>query len=603
VSSFVQTPVDFGAANRRGFPRFGLLPGVVILWAIWAIVNLLSRGADAASGHLLDTDDYMRLAQWRDLLAGQDWLDLRQHRFAGPDGGDMHFSRISDMLMTIFYFAMEPALGPIIAERLTLIAYPMTLFLGFISATAIAARRIGGARAGWTAAIFSVLSLSVTMQFAPGRIDHHGLALMFSVAAFAATLFSFDDARCGALAGIAAALAAAVSLEVAPVLIAIPVAIAIPFVFRGETKSLRAFGGAQFLTAAALLFLLKGASALSSAHCDNFEAPAGAAFAAIGAIAFALSFSELKSAGARIGLGAGLAGIAGAGLYLIFPQCAGGPFEGMDPVVRDVWLTAVNEMQSPASLAKNQPELLVSFYIIPVLGLVAGVMAMKRARGDERLVLAAMLAPVAASAIMIAPAVRGVFIASTFAVFPLSLTIARFSEYIRLRPVENVAQFLAACLLLTPMIYTGAGGMIKNARAAGMGEDEGHSADCNAPAALAALDREAPALLFTELDIGPMILAHTHHSVTAAPYHRNVASIRRAIDFFMGDDSAAIAAFRDSGAKYLVLCPKSAEAKRYATLAPASVGARLFRGETPPWLEKKALDAASPLEIYVVIGE
>lgn len=600
MSSFVQAPVNLGAAIRRLRPRLGLMPGVVILWAIWAIVNLLSRGADAASGHLLDTDDYMRLAQWRDFLAGQDWFDLRQHRFIGPDGGDMHFSRIPDLMMTIFYFALEPVFGAVIAERLTLIAYPLTLFLGFIAITAVAARRLGGVRAGWAAAIFALLSLSVTMQFAPGRIDHHGLALMFSVAAFAATLFSFDDARCGALAGIAAALAASVSLEIAPVLIALPLAVSMPFIFKGETNSLRAFGGALLLSATALLFLLKGPSALSSAHCDTFEAPAAAAFAAIGAIALTLSFSNFKTVGARIGLGLALAIFAGAGLLALYPQCAGGPFEGMDPVVKDVWLLGVNEMQSPAALAKNQPELLVSFYIIPVLGVVAGLIALKRARGAERFAIGAMLLPVAASAIMIAPAVRGVFIASTFAVFPLSLTIARFSEYVRWRPVQNVAQFLAVCLFLTPTIYVGAGGAIKNARTAGTKEDEALAADCNSPAALAALDRESPALLFTELDTGPMILAHTNHSVTAAPYHRNVAAIRRAIDFFMGDDAAAIAAFRDSGANFLVLCPKSAEANRYATLSPDSVGARLYRGETPPWLEKKALDAASPLEIYVV---
>jgi hypothetical protein len=502
--------------------------------------------------------------------------------------------------MSIFFFAMEPVFGPTLAERLTLIAYPITLFLGFISATAIAARRIGGERAGWAAAIFALLSISVTMQFAPGRIDHHGLALMFTAAAFAATVFSLDDARYGALAGIATALAASVSLEVAPVLIALPAAISIPFVFRGETKSLRAFGAAQLSAATALLFLLKGPAAFSSAHCDTFEAPAGAAFAAIGVIAIALSFSNFKTVGARIGLATALTGLAGAVLYVVFPQCAGGPFAGLDPVVKEVWLFGVNEMRSPALLAQNQPELLVSFYIIPVLGLAAGVIALRRARGDERLLIGAMLAPVAASAIMIAPAVRGVFIASTFAVFPLSLTIARFSEYVRLRPVENVAQFLAVCLFMTPTIYVGAGGAIKNARTSEAEKGEEPITDCNAPAALAALNREAPALLFTELDSGPMILAHTHHSVTAAPYHRNSASIRRAIDFFMGDDASALAAFEDSGAKYLVLCPKSAEANRYATLAPEGVGARLYRGDTPSWIERAPLDAASPLELYVV---
>lgn len=45
---------------------------------------------------LPDTDDAMRLVQIRDLLAGQGWFDMSQHRLMPPNGAGMHWSRLVD---------------------------------------------------------------------------------------------------------------------------------------------------------------------------------------------------------------------------------------------------------------------------------------------------------------------------------------------------------------------------------------------------------------------------------------------------------------------------------------------------------------------------
>ena len=44
----------------------------------------------------MSTDDAMRLAGVRDLLAGQSWFDLTQHRLDPPQGSPMHWSRLID---------------------------------------------------------------------------------------------------------------------------------------------------------------------------------------------------------------------------------------------------------------------------------------------------------------------------------------------------------------------------------------------------------------------------------------------------------------------------------------------------------------------------
>ena len=578
--------------------RFGLMPAAVMVWAFWAIGNLIARGGDAASGHLLDTDDYMHLVQWRDLLAGQGWFDLHQHRYVGPEGGDIHFSRLPDLMMSVYDFFLRPFAGAENAERMTIIAYPVTLFLGFIAASAVAARRIGGIRAGFAIIIFSTLSLIVTMQFAPGRLDHHGLALTLAVASFAAALISFEKPRYAALAAIASVFAGAVSLEIAPILVAIAPAISLPFIFKGERKALRAFGAAMLLSAPVLLVALKGPLIFSDLHCDTYETPAASGFFAIGAIAFALSWSNFKSVRSRIFFAGALAAGAGAVLLAVYPQCAGGPFDGMDPVVRDVWLQSVNEMQPPAALAKSQPELLLGLYVIPFLGLATAAFALYRAKDEERLVIGAMAIVAAAAAIMIIPAARGVYIATAFAAFPLALAIANVSRRVRFNPLENGALFIAACLIFTPSLYLAASAELKNMREEPQEDGEAANAECNVPSALAALGTLDPSVLFTELDNGPMILAHTGHSVTAAPYHRNNQAIKRAIEFFTGDDATARAALRASGARYLVFCPASGESKRYASIAPEGLSARLLNGAPPAWLTRVPLAAAAPIEIF-----
>src|SRR5690349_7387974 len=56
-----------------------------------AVPSLRSGVFDAMS-----TDDAMRLVEVRDLLAGQSWFDLVQHRLDPPAGSPMHWSRLID---------------------------------------------------------------------------------------------------------------------------------------------------------------------------------------------------------------------------------------------------------------------------------------------------------------------------------------------------------------------------------------------------------------------------------------------------------------------------------------------------------------------------
>src|SRR3546814_13905610 len=69
----------------------------LIVWFIVHVVIFVSQWPAIAALRLADTDDAMRMAQVRDLLAGQGWWDLTQYTVNPADGGVlMHGSRIVD---------------------------------------------------------------------------------------------------------------------------------------------------------------------------------------------------------------------------------------------------------------------------------------------------------------------------------------------------------------------------------------------------------------------------------------------------------------------------------------------------------------------------
>src|SRR5215467_4071610 len=94
---------------------------LVPVWLLTTAALALSFGFTPIFDRLA-TDDAMRLVEVRDLLAGQSWFDLVQHRLAPPDGVNMHWSRLIDLPIAVLIRAGETVLAPIDAERFALIA-------------------------------------------------------------------------------------------------------------------------------------------------------------------------------------------------------------------------------------------------------------------------------------------------------------------------------------------------------------------------------------------------------------------------------------------------------------------------------------------------
>src|SRR4051812_22424120 len=69
---------------------------VLIFWFAFAAAAVIAQAMNPAMFQREDPDSFLRLVQVHDLLNGQGWFDLVQHRLDPPRGILMHWSRLID---------------------------------------------------------------------------------------------------------------------------------------------------------------------------------------------------------------------------------------------------------------------------------------------------------------------------------------------------------------------------------------------------------------------------------------------------------------------------------------------------------------------------
>jgi hypothetical protein len=109
--------------------------------------------------------------------------------------------------------------------------------------------------------------------------------------------------------------------------------------------------------------------------------------------------------------------------------------------------------------------------------------------------------------------------------------------------------------------------------------------------------------MLAPLNMGAPLLAYTHHSVLAAPYHRVQRGTKDTIMAYRApaDQAKSIVARRQ--VEYVMYCKATSETKVFQRDAPNSLMADLDRGKVPSWLRQVALPAGNPLRVYRVTNE
>jgi hypothetical protein len=376
-----------------------------IFWTAFAAAVVAMRTLNPAMFERLDPDSLMRLVEVRDLIGGQAWFDLVQHRLDPPDGVLMHWSRLIDAPLAGLLIVGE-LLG--LGEAFALTAWPLLMLLALMAAMLAVATALAGRAAVVPALILSLVFFDPLLYFLPGNIDHHDLQLALVAALVASALRMRERPEFGLLCGALAAFSLAIGLEMVPYIAIVGAFVATRWAFANcfsrdpviqETGGVEAAAahpsplrggwpsrsegrvgayfsqspvplpsvigdrdglgvilfGLAFGIAPALLYIVAGSPAAAVA-CDSLSWAYAAPTAFVGlGLTGAVAIARGEGPAVRL---AALAVVAATGATLFarfFPECLAGPYGFLAPEVKALWLNTVAEAQPVASLAAREP--------------------------------------------------------------------------------------------------------------------------------------------------------------------------------------------------------------------------------------------------------
>lgn len=587
--------------ERRRAP-FGprLLPRIALAWAAIALLLLLTNLSGIAERRFPDPDDTLRLVQVRDLIAGQGWFDLHQHRIDALHGGvPMHWSRLVDVPLALVIVLATPLLGQPLAEMTALVLVPLlTLGCALLLIGRIAWRMFDEEIAG-LACLAMALSVPVISQLRPLRIDHHGWQIVLALVAVNG-LMARAPRLGGWIAGLAMAAWLAISVEGLPLAAVIAAICALRWL-RGESERAWLVGLMQGLAVGSIaLFLLTRGLGDLAPHCDAIS-PVHLAMFGWGALVVTL-IQPVRPIVWSLGGFAVAAGGALAILAQAAPQCAGGAFVELDPVVRRYWYDGVAEglpvWHQPLAEA-------LQIVVPPVFAILASAKLAASSRDwlrtwwiDYTLLLCGSLA----IAVLVS---RAGAMTGALAAVPLGWQISRWLRSARTehRTGHKALALAGVALALLPAMPLTLYGLVAPASAgAAPGGTIDRVSDCRLDQAAQALARLPKSELLVPLDIGPAILLDTPHGVVATGHHRAGPAMREVIDAFTGplDQAHRIVARR--GIAYVALCPDLNEPATYSSAAPAGLAAKLRDGHAPDWLTPVPMPTGVGFKVWRVVS-
>jgi hypothetical protein len=583
-----------------------------LIWIVIAVTMVATRWSAIHWLVLSDTDDNIRYVQVKDWLAGQGWYDLRQYRLDPPGGANIHWSRLVDIPIAGMILFFRAFVDQGMADRLACGIAPLLPLLLLMLSLGFIGRRLAGPQ-GWLLAALAPLAAQMGLgMYAPMRIDHHGWQLALAVTMLAGVIDT-NRLRGGVIAGVSSALSIAIGMEMIVYLAAGGGLIALRWVFRegAERRMLPyalSLGGAT-----SLCYLLFASYANREMVCDAISPIWVAVFGAASAGMVLLCLLPLRGWAMRLAAGVIVGGAVAAFFWLNWPQCLS-PYQ-ISPELQRLWLANIREAKPITAQAQS---MVVPLLAIPLTGLIGLLWALWDARRESErlwawatvglmmlfstaLLFWQLRAGPAAQLLAIPPA--------AWAAHRLIVAILTGTRRVRIAAGAGVALLTAiACAYpLYPQItkYWAevTGNKPKPWRPSAVARNDAikkANGRCRTLPALEILNQLPPATIFTMVDLGPRLIATTHHSALAGPYHRNGATI---LDIHHAYDGPADA-FRPIAARhhatYLLVCPNFPEGTIYQSRSPRGFYADLMRGTIPNWLVPVSLNSGMtlPYQLY-----
>jgi hypothetical protein len=575
---------------------------VFLVWFGFCVWMIIDRWNDIRWFGLGDTDDNMRIMQVRALLHGQGWYDLRNYHMNPPYGANIHWSRLVDLPIAGLILGLRPFLGGAGAERWAVAIAPMLPYLLLLFSVALTARRLLGLAAYPLAFMGLFFAGSTNGMFTPERIDHHG----WQLALLALSISAIADprhVRGGLILGISTALSLAIGLEMIIYLALVGVAMVLFWVDEPEERErLRAYavslGGGT-----ALCFLLFASNDNRNAVCDALS-PVWLSDALVGsALMFALAWVSPGDWKRRFVLAFG-AGLIIAGFHaLTWPACLQ-RLEGVSPEVDRLWLSHVKEARPVYLHGWRIATLILALPITGAIGWGLLIWWRRRERELLRRVIGAALPGFAASLLLFwqtrtGPAAQMMAVVGGAALIWILLPSAWNSRSSVVRVFGAFLVFVVGAGAAVPAVIDFIPEPKASARDLQIGKA---NRMCASMWGLRPVALQPKGVVMTFVDLGPRLIAVTHHDSIAGPYHRNGQQIADVMNFWRGSADQAHHIALKYHTDYVLSCPNSSTTTIFDSETPNGFYTQLQRGKVPQWLAPVQLPKDSPFRMWRVVG-
>ena len=576
---------------------------VVAFWLGYAAFAILTHLGQIRGFALGDTDDNMRIAQVRALLAGQDWFDLVQHRLDPAHGGaNIHWSRLVDLPIAGLILMLRPILGGADAERWAAAIAPLLPFLPMLFGLALVTRRLVDRRAVPLLLATMIFAVSTTGMVQPLRIDHHGWQLAL-LALGLAGLADPQRRRGGVVLGLATAASLAIGLELLIYLALMGGAVVLFWVAdRTERDRMLAYA-VSMSGGAALAFLLFASYANRAAVCDALS-PVWLSDALVGgAVMAVLAFIKVERWPVRLALAAGAGAVVLGFHALAWPNCLE-RLEGVSPEATRLWLSHVREARP---IYRHGYDVMALMLGLPVAALIGYGLLAWRARGDrdlQRRILGVALPAMTALALLFwqtrtGPAAQMMALPGAIAVAFILAPLAFNSSSALVRVPGTVLAVLVGLGAIVPLV---AGQISDKPTTKAQKMVNVANRSCPTLRAMHPVALQPRGVVFTFVDLGPRLISVTHHDGIAGPYHRNDQAIADVMNAFRGDEAQAHRIIVDEyRSDYLLICPHMSTATIFESETPKGFYVALTRGKVPAWLAPIDLGPKSPLTMWRVL--
>lgn len=576
-----------------------------VSWIIALVLVALLKHSSGFLGVLDDmtlvgSDDYVRLAQVRDWMAGAAWFDVTQDRL-GPAGIAMHWSRVIDLPIAglVRLFSVVTTLD--MAEKLAVIVWPMTTLVVFAGIVVAAARRLDSAANPFVVVLLIAVHGMTANQFAPGRIDHHNVQIIAVALVFLGAL-DRDGRRGGILAGLACALSMVVGMEALGPIAVFGLIFAGGWIFGIDPGGTRfgAFGlGFAAGTLSGYAISIEPARYLSTA-CDALSPSYAVPIVIAGAGAYGLArMSDRMGVRGRIGACTGLLIASVGALHTIEPACMAGPYAAISDEAASRWLSRIVEAQGLPVYLGQLPIMGGVYILCAGIGAAAGMSLYGGSNVQDRWRMAVVVVPIIVLfglsflqmrqgqfiGIFTIPAIAACYPAlrrRMAARSPLSLSVSAKGA------IAIAVGTLTFHALSTPLQHS------RPTQAATRAPIPSSSpATCMARASYRQLAALPQGRVLNPHLLGGRLLTSTHHHILVGPYHRSSEAVLDGIDLIGGDIERIQTIIRERRAHYVALCLND-RAMGYA--AEEGLLPRLSAGAIPPWLDE--IHVSGDLHVY-----